>query len=154
MNARARVVSRSLATIVAVVAALPLVALALRCGGGVRAAGALDGALAFVCHRIPARSFQICGAETAVCGRCFGIYAGVALGALLPARPPVARTRASAVAAGFALAAELLLERAAAIDPGNTVRAAVGLAVGLTFALHVRTAIDAALRPRPRSGPA
>ncbi|HEV7859994.1 MAG TPA: DUF2085 domain-containing protein [Pyrinomonadaceae bacterium] len=39
----------------------------------------------FVCHQIPARSFQLEGHPFAVCARCTGIYAGFVLGfALYP----------------------------------------------------------------------
>jgi len=38
---------------------------------------------AHVCHQIPDRSFWIAGQPMAVCSRCFGIYAGFALGWLL-----------------------------------------------------------------------
>jgi uncharacterized membrane protein len=37
----------------------------------------------YVCHQIPARSFQLEGHPFAVCARCTGIYAGFALGVAL-----------------------------------------------------------------------
>jgi uncharacterized membrane protein len=40
----------------------------------------------FQCHREPARSFSVLSHVLPVCSRCFGIYAGLGLGALL-ARP-------------------------------------------------------------------
>lgn len=40
-------------------------------------------AFAPVCHQLPARSFAIGGVPLAVGHRCFGIYAGLAAGALL-----------------------------------------------------------------------
>jgi uncharacterized membrane protein len=36
-----------------------------------------------ICHQIPGRSFFISGFPMAVCGRCFGIYAGFLAGVLL-----------------------------------------------------------------------
>jgi uncharacterized membrane protein len=36
----------------------------------------------FVCHQIPERSFHLYGNKFAVCSRCTGIYAGLALAAL------------------------------------------------------------------------
>src|ERR1043165_9302763 len=35
---------------------------------------------AALCHQIPERSFYLAGQPLAVCARCFGIYAGFALG--------------------------------------------------------------------------
>ena len=39
-------------------------------------------AFSFVCHQIPERSFHLYGSQFAVCSRCTGIYAGIALAAL------------------------------------------------------------------------
>jgi uncharacterized membrane protein len=36
-----------------------------------------------ICHQRPERSFHIGGAQLPVCARCFGLYAGAALGALI-----------------------------------------------------------------------
>ncbi|MDR0499166.1 MAG: DUF2085 domain-containing protein [Holophagales bacterium] len=36
------------------------------------------------CHQIPERTLIICGAPMAVCSRCAGIYAGIAIGAVTP----------------------------------------------------------------------
>jgi len=36
-----------------------------------------------VCHQMPERSFRVAGHPLAVCARCFGIYAGFAVAALL-----------------------------------------------------------------------
>ena len=39
-------------------------------------------AFSFVCHQIPERSFHLYGNKFAVCSRCTGIYAGIALATL------------------------------------------------------------------------
>ena len=39
-------------------------------------------AFSYVCHQIPERSFHIYGNKFAVCSRCTGIYAGLALAVL------------------------------------------------------------------------
>jgi len=39
-------------------------------------------AFAFLCHQIPERSFYLLGAPLAICARCWGLYAGFALGIL------------------------------------------------------------------------
>ena len=43
---------------------------------------AMYAAYGFICHQIPERSFWILGQPLAVCARCFGIYAGVFIGAI------------------------------------------------------------------------
>jgi uncharacterized membrane protein len=45
-------------------------------------AAAVYKAFSFVCHQIPERSFHLAGYKFAVCSRCTGIYAGLALAAL------------------------------------------------------------------------
>lgn len=37
----------------------------------------------YVCHQIPARSFQFAGHQLPVCARCLGLYAGFFVGALI-----------------------------------------------------------------------
>lgn len=49
---------------------------------GLGAAGFFYACFAPTCHQIPSRSFLLWGFPLAVCARCFGIYAGFALGVL------------------------------------------------------------------------
>ena len=42
-----------------------------------------DGWFGFQCHRDPTRALTVGGIELPVCARCFGIYAGLAWGALV-----------------------------------------------------------------------
>lgn len=66
--------------LLAAVGALPWLVAA----GGVRPEG-LAAALHPFCHQLPERTLECGGVAMLVCSRCAGIYAGVALGALLPA---------------------------------------------------------------------
>ena len=51
---------------------------------GISAIGrALESWFAFQCHRDPLRSFEAFGRVLPVCSRCFAIYAGLGLGALV-----------------------------------------------------------------------
>ena len=43
-------------------------------------AGALYVAGSLICHQVPERSFHMQGSQLPVCARCFGLYAGAALG--------------------------------------------------------------------------
>jgi len=51
-----------------------------------------------LCHQRPDRSLIVFGSQTAVCIRCLGIYAGAALGSLLPLKHATAiRTLIAAI---------------------------------------------------------
>jgi len=87
---------------------------------------------ASVCHQDLNRSIWLNGAPMAVCDRCFGIYAGTAMGLVLAyaIRP---RIRALKVAAVWALVA-ILIDVAATLagvwPPLRSVRIATGLVLG------------------------
>jgi uncharacterized membrane protein len=55
------------------------------------------------CHQMPERTLTICGAPMAVCSRCAGIYAGIAIGALLPPLAFMARHGRVAIWMAFAI---------------------------------------------------
>jgi uncharacterized membrane protein len=51
----------------------------------------LDAVGGIICHQLPERSFAIDGRQLPVCGRCLGLYAGAAAGALVAWLPGGAR---------------------------------------------------------------
>lgn len=55
----------------------------LKAGGFPAAAGAAYGAFVLLCHQMDERSFHLLGFKLAVCARCFGLYAGALVGALV-----------------------------------------------------------------------
>ena len=75
---------------------------------------ALGLAFAPICHQRPERTLVLAGHAMSVCSRCAGLYAGVALGALV-AWPRLGSTRYRSV---FAIAAALLLMDVVAQDSG------------------------------------
>jgi uncharacterized membrane protein len=77
------------AWLVALIVGAPL----LKAGGLQAAAETLYGSFALLCHQMDERSFHLLGFKLAVCARCFGLYAGALLGALVYplARPLVRR---------------------------------------------------------------
>jgi uncharacterized membrane protein len=95
-----------------------------------------------ICHQIPARSFHVFGSQLPVCGRCLGIYAGAAAGAIAAA---CAGGRASSVmrasprillAIGAApTAITLALEWSGAWPGSNLARAGAGVPLGAAVAL-------------------
>jgi uncharacterized membrane protein len=54
----------------------------LQLSGHAGFASRLYEAFSFVCHQIPERSFHLMGQKFAVCSRCTGIYAGLAIATL------------------------------------------------------------------------
>jgi uncharacterized membrane protein len=107
-------------------------------------AGLLYAFGAVICHQIPERSFHIEGAQLPVCGRCFGIYAGAAMAAVV----------GRAFTARHAQEARLLLLAAVptlvtialewtGIHSSNLARAVAGAPLGGAVALIVMAAVRA-----------
>lgn len=93
-----------------------------------------------VCHQLPERSFHVAGFQLPVCARCTGAYLGAAAGLVVwVARWPPARAatlRGSRALATFAAAAvptllTLATSAGGVWDPGNLVRAALALPLGV-----------------------
>jgi uncharacterized membrane protein len=53
----------------------------------VSARHAIDQAFSSLCHHIPERTLSLAGTSMCICSRCAGLYAGVAVAALLGRRP-------------------------------------------------------------------
>jgi hypothetical protein len=95
-----------------------------------------------VCHQLPARSFQLWGAQMPVCARCTGIYLGGAVVAAVAAvsrrlspraDPDGARRRRDrfvVMAAALPTAATLVFEWTTGQTPAGTTRAVAGLPLG------------------------
>ena len=101
-------------------------------------AAVLYAAGSLVCHQRPERSFHVDAAQLPVCARCLGVYAGAAFGSLVahvPALVPGLRPRTVLVMGLVPTIITLAVEWAGVIDPGNVVRGAAGVPVGLAAAL-------------------
>jgi uncharacterized membrane protein len=104
---------------------------------------ALDGAFVTMCHRIPERTLVLDGVAMPVCSRCSGIFAGIALGAV------VMRPFLSARAWRWAISAAALgmLLDVATQDLGvHPVWHATRLATGAFFGYAIAVACITALR--------
>ena len=107
----------------------------------------LHRAFGFVCHQIPARSFYLSGHPLGVCARCFGLYAGFALGALLYPllRRPIGTTlpppRFWLVVALVPTALDFGLDFAGLLANTHFSRAATGLLLGAASAAYVIPAL-------------
>jgi uncharacterized membrane protein len=132
--------------------------LVLLLGAPINAAGAPLSALTYlfgsaICHQRPERSFHVGPAQLPVCARCFGLYAGAALGATaaLALRPATRRqARFLIVACGAPTLITWGGELLGVWFPANGTRFIAALPLGLAVALTVNY-IECA-RP-PRTGP-
>lgn len=103
----------------------------------------------FQCHRELGRSFEILGHTLPVCSRCFGIYAGLGLGALvLRPRLDVWPLRVWVGAAAVAMILDVVTENLGMRPPSGWVRFLTGTLlaypVGAALVLTARGDADAA----------
>jgi len=104
---------------------------------------ALDGAFVTMCHRIPARTLVLAGVAMPICSRCAGIFAGLAVGALVVRPVLSARTWRWVITAGVAAMSIDVLTQDLGIHP---VWHATRLASGAFFGYAVAVACLTALR--------
>jgi uncharacterized membrane protein len=112
----------------------------------VQAAGILYAFASHLCHQRPERSFHLFSAQIPVCGRCFGIYAGAAVGLLVPLhvfgrkRRSWRSPRMLVLVGAAPTAMTVLMEWSGAWSGSNTVRAAAGAWLGAAVGLVVAQA--------------
>jgi uncharacterized membrane protein len=99
-------------------------------------------AFSFVCHQIPERSFHVYGNKFAVCSRCTGIYAGIALATLAyPLARSLKRTEPPRLVWLFLAAAPLAIDWSLgyfSIWQNNHVsRFATGLLLGAVVVFYI-----------------
>jgi len=142
------------AGLAALFAALIVGAPLLRAGGFQTAAGAAYAAFALVCHQMDERSFHLLGFKLAVCARCFGLYAGALLGALLyPFVRPLLRrdlpARGWLLAAGVPTAVDFALGFFGVWENTHASRFLTASLLGVVVAFYfVPGVVDLALTPR------
>ena len=115
-------------------------------------------AYSVLCHQLPHRSPHVGGAPWALCHRCTGIAAGLALGLLaVPALPTALRTRIAGLHAGRLVALSLLpmavdwLLGASGLWTNTPLsRTATGAVFGVAVGVVLGVAL---LRTRPPSAP-
>jgi uncharacterized membrane protein len=112
-----------------------------------RAGIALDLVFVPMCHRLPERTLTLAGMPMPLCSRCAGVFAGVALGALVmrPLLPP-ARSRWLIAAAGALMALEVVTQDAGLHPIWHPTRLLTGLLFGYALAV---TCVAALRGPRP-----
>lgn len=100
-------------------------------------AAALYGAGSLICHQRPERSFHVEAAQLPVCARCLGVYAGAAAGSLVAHWPSLRlriRPRTLLALGLLPTLLTLAVEWSGLADPGNVVRGAAGVPIGLAAA--------------------
>jgi uncharacterized membrane protein len=106
-----------------------------------------------LCHQRPERTLVLFGDSMLVCSRCAGLYAGVALGALLPLpRRLLPRGRALVLGAIAVTLVDIVTQDLGLHPPLHPVRLATGLllgwsASGFMFSALRSEAAAAAARP-------
>lgn len=103
---------------------------------------ALDLAYVPMCHRLPERTLAIAGVPMPLCSRCAGIFAGVALGAVLM-RPRLALAvwRWIIAATGVLMALEVVAQDAGLHPIWHPTRVLSGLLFGYALAVTCVTAL-------------
>ncbi len=123
----------------AVAPALVLLLAAIFAGSAPSIARVVHDAFDPLCHQDPARSAWLFGAPLAVCWRCLGVYAGVALAALAWERRWFGDGRAWPALLGLA-ALDWALTRAGATADAGVERLATGVVGGVGLALALSRA--------------
>ena len=135
------------AAIVAVLWVMLIVAapaLSAPVGGVLYAAGSV------ICHQLPDRSFHVNGIQLPVCARCFGLYTGGALGAMIVAttrrlrassRQPRSKIWFATALAAIPTAVTFVAEWGLHWPVSNTSRAIAGLPLGFAAAVVVVSAL-------------
>jgi uncharacterized membrane protein len=104
---------------------------------------------ALICHQLPDRSFHVDGVQLPVCARCFGLYAGGALGAVIvatmrrrgPSLQPRSRIRIATIAAAIPTIVTVVAEWGLHWPVSNMARAVAALPLGFAVALVVVSAV-------------
>jgi hypothetical protein len=118
-------------------AAVPAVAAGPPSGPALWAAAATYRAGAVICHQQDVRSLHVSGVRMPVCARCFGLYAGGGLGAV--------------VAAGWVFATSRPGRRPAAMGLSSMRRAALGSAVPTLLAWGAEHLVGVPVAEVPRA---
>jgi uncharacterized membrane protein len=109
----------------------------------IAALGAPTSALAYafgslICHQRPERSFHIGAAQLPVCARCFGIYAGAAIGLVVRGpTPTIPGLRIAIVAAAIPTLITWGTEAIGLWSPANMTRFVAALPLGAVVAVTV-----------------
>lgn len=116
---------------------------------------AVMNAFATVCHQMPDRTFHVDAVPLALCHRCLGVFAGLAVGAGIGLLSRATRERAYDHAGGFIVAALIPLVLDWTLDVVGLIRntTASRLATGALFGLLLGALLIAALRTKTRASP-
>jgi uncharacterized membrane protein len=100
-----------------------------------------------LCHQMPERTLDIFGTPMVVCSRCAGIYAGIALGAIMP--PLVFMSRFGRVVvfiAFISLLADVLIQNYLLHSVNHFSRVATGVMAGFAASAFLLSSLNSRLR--------
>ena len=98
-----------------------------------------------MCHRLPERTLTLAGVSMPLCSRCAGIFAGLALGALiLRPRVEIARWKILVAAAGALMLLDVVTQDLGVHPIWHATRIASGLLFGYAIAVACLLAMRSA----------
>jgi uncharacterized membrane protein len=105
------------------------------------------------CHQMPERTLTICGAPMAICSRCAGIYAGIAIGALLPPMAFMGRHGRVAIWIAFSIVMlDVAIQNYMLHSINHFFRITTGFVAGWAASAFLFSSIDdAKLQPKGRN---
>lgn len=112
-------------------------------------------AFATICHQMPDRTFHVDAVPLALCHRCLGVFAGLAMGAGIGLTSRASRERAYRHAGGFIVVALVPLALDWTLDVVGLIRntTASRFATGAVFGLLLGVLLIAALRTKTQVSP-
>lgn len=128
--------------VLVIVGVLPWLVPVLRNHLPLAAGDALDRLFWPVCHRFPERTIELAGWLMPLCSRCAGIFAGIALGAVV-ARPRLSLRawRIVLLATAAIMVAEVLTQDLGLHPVFHPTRIATGVALGYAMAAAFTTSV-------------
>ena len=101
-----------------------------------------DGLFVLVCHRLPERTIELRGGALPLCSRCAGLFAGLAMGAVV--MWPKLELRAARwvlLVAGLVMVADVIMQQTGVHPIWHSTRLATGMAVGWAAVATLLSAI-------------
>jgi uncharacterized membrane protein len=104
------------------------------------------------CHQMPERTLTIFGTPMAVCSRCAGIYAGIAIGAILPPLRFMTRHGRAAIWTAFSIVLlDVIIQNYMLHSVNHFSRVATGIIAGWAASAFLFSSLEPKSLPFPRA---